>query len=147
MSRRLCILLLGVLPSACAFGLTTDRFKPANSPSGVLAEVRTAGAVFEGELVELREEALVLLSNETAGNGPAGNPPKQLLRLIPFRSIQRAGFEQLGPRVRIADGRTPSRSVRERLRFLSRFPYGMSEQVQAELLQSLGQTALAGAER
>lgn len=147
MSTRPCILLLALLHGACAFGMTTERFVPANSPAGVRTELRTSRGVFEGELVEVREGALIVLSNEAGQNAPPGTPAKQLLRLIPFRSIVHARFDQHGSGSDISEGRAPSGRVRERLRLLSRFPYGMSREVEAELLKVHGQTDFAGVER
>lgn len=147
MSKRPGVFLVALLQGACAFGMTTDKFVPANSPAGVRTEVRTSGAVFDGELVEIRKEGLIVLSNEAGPNAPPGTPAKQLLRLIPFASIVRARFDQHGSRSDIIDGRLPSGRVWERIRLLSRFPYGMSPEVQAELLNVNGQTTLAGVER
>lgn len=127
--------------------MTAEKFVPANSPAGVGAEVRTSGGVFAGELVEIREAALIVLSNEAGGSALPGRPPRQLLRLIPFPSIDRARFHQLGSGFDITGARAPSGRVRERLRVLSRFPYGMSRELEAELLKVYGQAGFAGVER
>jgi hypothetical protein len=127
--------------------MTTERFVPANHPAGVRTEVKTSGGVFEGELVEIREGGLIVLSNEAGQDAPPGTPPQQLLRLIPFQSIVHARFDQHRSGYDIIEGRGPSSRVRERLRLLSRFPYGMSPEVEAALLKLHGQTAFAGVER
>ena len=147
MSIRPCVLLVALLHGACAFGMTTEKFVPAKNPAGVRSEVRTSGGVFAGELLEVRNAALIVLSNEAAHDAPPGSPPKQLLRLIPFGSIVRARFDQHGSGFDIVDGRARSGRVLERLRLLSRFPYGMSPEVEAELLKVHGQNAFAGGER
>ena len=146
MSIRPCVLLVALFHGACAFGMTTEKFVPANNPAGVRTEVSTSGGVFRGELLEVRDGALIVLSNG-GQDAPPGSAPKQLLRLIPFGSIVRARFDQHGSGFDIIDGRAPSGRVVERLRLLSRFPYGMSREVEAELLKVHGQTALAGVER
>lgn len=136
-------ILIGCFSSACAIGMHTGDFKPARGPHGVHATVATPNGVFRGELIELRDTGVVLL----AEHGTAAAPGTKRLRLIPFTSIARAEFEQLGSGVRLADGRPPSGRVRERLRLLSRFPYGMSSAVEGALLKAYGQDAFAGVER
>ena len=143
MRARAAAILIGCLLSACAIGMHTDDFKPARGPHGVQATVTTRNGAFTGELIELRDTALVLLAEQ----GTAGAPGTKRLRLIPFEVISRAEFEQLGSGVRLSDGRPPSMRARERLRLLSRFPYGMSPAVESALLKHHGQDALGGVDR
>jgi hypothetical protein len=143
MRATVAALLIGCLFSACAIGMHTDKFKPARGPHGVRSTVTTPNGVFTGELIELRDTAVVLL----AELGPPAAPDTKRLRLIPFSSIARAEFEQLGSGVRLANGRPPSPRARERLRLLSRFPDGLSPAVEGDLLKAYGQDAFAGVDR
>jgi hypothetical protein len=126
--------------------MTTERFAPATTPAGVRTEVRTSAGEFEGELLEMREGALVVLTDE-GGDAPPGAPAKRTLRVIPFGSIVRARFEGVGSGADITGGRPPSAPVRERLRLLSRFPYGISPGIEEGLLKAHGQTGFAGVDR
>ena len=138
------MMLTGCLSSACAIGMETGEFKPAGTPAGVRADVQTAAGRFTGELIEVRDAAVVLLAEEGAAVAPGSRP--QRLRLIPFTSISRAEFEQRGS-LRLSAGQPPSPRARERLRLLSRFPYGMSPAVERDLLNAYGQTAFAEGDR
>ena len=137
-------ILIGCLSSACAIGMNSDKFKPAGAPQGVQATMVTSSGALTGELIEVRDTAVVLLSDERTA---AGGIRTQRLRLIAFASITRAEFEQLGPGVRFENGRPPSERARQRLRLLSRFPYGMSPALEQALLKAYGQDAFAGVER
>jgi hypothetical protein len=54
----------------CAYGTTARTFRPAESPAGVEAHPSTSATQFSGELIEVRPDAVVLLSRSYAtGNG------------------------------------------------------------------------------
>jgi len=99
-----------------------------------------------GELLEVRDEGMVVLTSSATRTGgrSSDRTPERLLRLVPFRSISRARFHQLGDRFDIVNGHPPTAEVRERLRLVSRFPYGIPPAVEAELLRATGQTTLGG---
>ena len=141
--RATAAVVIACLSTGCVFGMNAKKFKPAQTPHGVHATVVTPTGPFSGELIEVREAALVLLADE----GSAAAPASKRLRMIPFTSVQRAEFEQLGSDVRLEGGRAPSPSVRERLRLVSRFPYGMAPGVEEALLKAYGQAAFGGADR
>lgn len=139
------MILIGCLSSACAIGMESREFKPATAPAGIRAHVQTTTGQLTGELIEVREAAIVLLTEEGEATAPGGRPRR--LRLVPFTAISRADFEQRGSDVRLSDGQPPSPRARERLRLLSRFPYGMSPAVERELLKAYGQSAFDGVDR
>lgn len=139
------MLLMGCLSSACAIGMEVREFKPAGTPAGVRADVHTAAGQLTGELIEVREAAIILLAEE--GPATATGSRARRLRLIPFTAISRADVEQRGAGVRLSGGQPPSPQTRERLRLLSRFPYGMSPAVERDLLKAYGQSAFAELER
>lgn len=138
------LVLIGCLASACAIGMRPSQFEPARSPQGIRSEVVTSGGRFTGELLEVREAAIVLLADE--GGAAAPGVRTQQLRLIPFAAISRAEFVQRGA-LRLADGKRPSARTMESLRLLSRFPYGMAPAIERDLLKAHGQDTLAGAGR
>ena len=142
--------LLAIAAAAgCTYGVTDRTFVPARSPYGVQTQVITHRIELRGELIETRDSGLVVLSTWT--KLPTEDKrlavQERTLRFLPFRSINQATFDQLGPRYRIVGGRPPTVEVLDRLRLVSRFPYGMSPQILAELLNETGQSSLGGIER
>ena len=145
MKRPIAIVLLAGIAGGCAYGMTREKFRPAQNPQGIATHITTAAGEFAGELIEIRPAGLVLLSEEAGSiprNGTAMAKPR--LRLIPYGAIRSSRFEQLDPRLYIIDGRTPPDKERERLRLVSRFPQGLSPEVLSQLLKAYGQTELAG---
>ena len=120
-----------LLSASCSFGPKLADFAPAHTPNGVSARVTTRGLDMNGELIEVRDNGVVLL---TAGSGK--------LRLIPYGDVRSSNFERLGHL--IEGGRTPDSATRERLRLVSRFPQGMSPEVLQTLLKASGQSELLG---
>jgi hypothetical protein len=141
--RATIALVIASLSTGCVFGMNAKEFKPAQAPQGVRSTVVTPTGPFTGELIEVREAALVLLADEASAAAPAS----KRLRMIPFSSVQRADFEQLGSDVRLEGGLEPSPPLRERLRLVSRFPYGMPPGVEGALLKTYGQAAFGGVDR
>lgn len=139
------IVLVAALAGGCAYGMTSQKFRPAHDPHGIETHVTTSNGEIAGELIEIRETGLLLASETPASNATATAGHR--LRLVPYAAIRASRFEQLGPGLSISDGRTPSDKTRERLRLLSRFPQGLSPELLSQLLKEYGQTELAGIER
>lgn len=121
---------LAVLLTGCQFGFgpTPATFDPAQGPAGVRADLRLEGGVVSGEVLEVRPDELLLLTD----------PPPRLVR-VPLRAIRLGQFEQR--RERIVRGQFPSPAEREAVRRLSRFPTGLPEDRLAALLDAYGQDA------
>ena len=129
--------------SACAVGMHVRDFQPARGAEGVGATVRTPTATLTGELLEVRDSGLLLLTrDDAAASHAAPQQDKGQIRLIPYSAIARAQFAQLGARTDLDNGRPPSPGLRERLRLVSRFPDGLSPAVEADLLKAYGQSAV-----
>lgn len=147
MYRTLWLLAVVMAAPACKYGMATSSFAPAQSPNGVAVRVAVEQGQFSGELLEVRDDGLVVLSEHleprSAGNGRAGTSERKV-RLFPYSGIRIARFSQVAERYAIKDGRAPNPAVRERVRLLSRFPHGLSPDVLRQLLTSCGQTELAG---
>lgn len=146
MRRPIVLVLLAGFAGGCAFGMTTEKFRPTHSPRGIETRITTSDAEFAGELIEIREAGLVLLSEKMFSPTPNGiaETADRRLRLIPYADVRRSRFEQLGRRFDITLGRAPTGEGRERLRLMSRFPQGLSQELLSELLEAHGQTELAG---
>lgn len=125
------LLLLLLAASAGCYvrsGVRAETLRVANAPRGVTAtlEVRDERGPLQGELLEVRDSALLLLTEDPE------------LVLVPFREIRRAAFAQMPPVVWNSGG--PSRTRRRQLTLRSRFPQGLPAELLAQLLDSTGQS-------
>jgi len=142
MKRVLIVLLVATCAAACSYGLTTEKLRHTSSPRGVTARITTSSTEFRGELVQVQDAGLLIL---TSSRGSDRAPEhERLLRVVPFGAIRSTAFEQLGYAYHISDGRPPNAQTRERLRLVSRFPYGLAPELLKQLLDSCGQAAVAG---
>ena len=128
--RRLAIATV-VLLAGCRLGTHAKDFPPAQRTAGVAASVRTGSTTVNGELLELRDSALVVLGTQ--------------LTLIPIRASQRAQFSDT--RVLIEPRYALRPEERQELRMLARYPYGVPDAALTKLLASKGQTAIVVVER
>jgi len=142
----LVILLLAGLAGGCSFGMTAKKFRVTESPHGIETSITIADLEFAGELIEVRDTGLVLLSERRIAPIAGGTieAKERRLRLIPFAAVRRSRFEQMDRRLYLVDGRAPTNEDREELRLVSRFPQGLSAEVLSRLLKEHGQTELAG---
>ena len=108
-------LVAALVSAGCHLGAGVKQFAPAHGPQGVSVEVLAGSGRIAGELLELRDSGLLLLAAK--GNG-AGTR----VVLAPFNSDQ-----------------APVGAPRERLRQVSRFPQGLSEELLHRLLEQSGQ--------
>jgi hypothetical protein len=119
-------------------GPRIEEFAPARGPEGVRAQVELADNNLSGELLAVRDDGL-LLRVAAPGDDPTVDQP---LILVPYSLIEEASFAQLTPRSMIAEGERPNEKVTERLRLLSRFPQGLSDELIKGLLAAYGQQEL-----
>jgi hypothetical protein len=129
------IIILGsVLLSSCHYGRAVKDFPPANGPQGVGMQVTTDHQMFLGELLEVRDIGLIVLSEKK-------------IHLLPFAEITSSQAVKTSSQYSFGGRRQPSPEVRERLRLVSRFPQGLTPDLLRRLLETYGQTELAGANR
>jgi hypothetical protein len=117
------------LNNGCGVGMTARKYPPAQGPKGVNVQLKTAQGQLSGELIEVRDSGIVLADRK--------------LRLIPYTDILSSEVEKTSSRFAIANRRAPASDVRDHLRLLSRFPYGLSPEVMQRLLAAFAQTELA----
>jgi hypothetical protein len=124
--------MLVCLTNGCSFGMTARKYRPAQDPQGVIMRLDTAQGQLSGELIEVRDDGIVLLAD-------------QMLRLLPYTAILSSELDQTASRYSISRRAAPEPDVQEHLRLLSRFPQGLSPELMRQLLDAYGQTELAGA--
>jgi hypothetical protein len=128
MNRTTILLLLGLGLAGCSIGRRAEDVELARVPRGATVQLQTRGGPVAGELLEVHDTAIVVLTRE------------QRLTLVPYRAIQRGEVELLQELTH--SGRQPDAARREQLRRISRFPHGMTPEVQRALLAVLDQPSL-----
>ncbi len=114
-----------LLLAACMVGTSGRSYAPARGPAGAMVSLELAGKpVVTGELLAVEDETLLVLQAQ------------QLVR-VAIASIESGK----APKVSFA-GRSMSPDTRERLRLVSRYPQGVSAELEARLLQAYGATAV-----
>ena len=134
MTRRtglLIVLTLGCLTSSCSFGMTARKYRPAQDPKGVIMRLDTAQGKLVGELIEVRDSGIIVLTD-------------QKLSLLPYTAILSSEVDQTESRFSISNRMIPKPEVQTRLRLLSRFPQGLTPELMRQLLDAYGQKELAG---
>ena len=135
MRRRTLICAALLAFAACTFGPKLRDFAPAKRPEGITVEVDGGGGRFIGELLEVREEGLLLRTDVVSG-------PRPRLLLVSYPAIRLAHFVEMPASLDLEKGRAPEPRARERLRRLSRFPQGLSEELLRRLLDADAQAEL-----
>ncbi len=110
---------------ACMVGPNATEFARAMGPRGVAATLTVKGARVQGELLDARDTAVVVMRDCR-------------VLFVPLEDIVGGTVELHG--MVISGGRYVSKRAAERLRRLARFPAGLSPEGWATLLASCGQT-------
>jgi hypothetical protein len=95
--------------------------------------ITTESLTFTGELIEVRDTGLVILSQS-----------ENKLRFVRYTATRGSAIVRTNDRYAIKDNRVPEPNVREHLRLISRFPQGLTPELLQELLAMHHQTELAG---
>lgn len=112
-------------------GKRVEDYAPAHRAAGTGAMINTATQGVMGELLEVRDTALVVLTSDR-------------VVLVPSRAIIAMKFDDLD----VANHAAPLTPDQARhLRLLSRFPYGVPDEALRKLLASKRQTELAVVDR
>lgn len=107
------------------FGSSVEDFSVANAPAGVATVVTlTSGATVSGELLEVRDTALVLRRDAE-------------VLLVPSSAIANAQYQGTDLRTHSL---TPDGFLQADLRLLSRYPSGISPNVMSALLSASGKS-------
>ncbi len=153
MKFLLTCLLLSLAITGCQFGPKIENFEQARRPEGITASIElrrgiTEDGRVEGELLEVRDDGLLLNTREAREGGVV----KRHLVFVPYTAMETVGVEELNLRVLketrgtwtegdAAPTWNPEQD-REKLRLLSRFPQGLADPLLEALLAAEGQTAV-----
>jgi hypothetical protein len=124
---RLLLLAALALSAACYTSPEPAVYAPALSANGVHGVLRLrSGADAVGELLEVREDSYVLLI-------------KDRVTIVPYATIASGTFEHQDW-MSFGSVALPNAETRQRLRWDSRFPFGMRDTALAALLRASKQT-------
>src|SRR5687767_10293468 len=108
-----------LLLAACVVGTTGRSYAPARGPAGAMVSLELSGRrMVSGELLAVEEATLLVLQEQ------------QLVRIA--MAMIDSGK---APRISFA-GRSMSADTRERLRLVSRYPQGVSAELEERLLRA-----------
>jgi hypothetical protein len=125
MNRTTMVLVLCLALAGCYVGARAETLELARSPRGANIQLQLRAGSVAGELLEVQDTALVVLSLE------------QRLMLVPYRAVQRGEVELM--REVTYGGRQPSAARRQQLRRISRYPQGLTPETQRALLAAYSQ--------
>ena len=109
--------------AGCQVGTHARNYQPATGPAGAMVNIELSDkSRIMGELLAVESQALLVRASE-------------LIR-VPLATIRSGKAPKVG-----FDGRLQG-TTRERLRLISRYPQGVSPELEAELLQAYGQRAV-----
>src|SRR5688500_3973502 len=81
--RRTTLLAAVFLVQGCRYGMSVKNFPAAQGPKGAIVQVTTEQQPFAGELIEVRDTGLVVLTDRT-------------LRLLPYSAIVSSHIDNTG---------------------------------------------------
>ena len=114
--------------SGCMFGKNAANLTVARSPWGTLGKLRTASGTLDGELIEMRDEAMIFRDRG------------RRLLIVPYSAIQYFTADGLKSPYLITPRDRPVGETKSRLASISHFPQGMTPDIQRKMLQEAGQT-------
>jgi hypothetical protein len=128
--RTLAVFISSLVCSACHIGTTAASYTPATKPEGAQMLIATPRAHLAGELVEVRDNGIVVLLSDGR------------VALVPW-SVTTTAAAQGVPGLRASyGGQQPSAEVRTNLVTVSHFPQGMTPDIQARFLAAHKQSEI-----
>ena len=113
--------------TGCHFGMTAEKLPVANQPGGARVTVRTASTAYAGELIAVQNDGVVI-SNDR-------------IMLFPFTAIAGLTVDKLGG-LRLGKVEVPRGEKLAQLRAVSRFPQGLTPNIQSQLLAQKSQAEI-----
>jgi hypothetical protein len=125
MTRHVMTAICLLLIAGCMVGGNVKKYQPAQGPAGATVELRMVDKSFiRGELLAIEDSSLVVLRDS-------------VLNRVALSSVK----EGRAPSLSFAGSRLSS-TQRDRLRLISRFPQGISAELEPRLLSAYGQSSI-----
>lgn len=125
-STALAVIVL-TMAGGCHVGPSVATYPPATTPFGAVGKFKVGKTSFDAELLAVRDSALVLLRDRE-------------VIVVRFADLASSSFRHVD--VSVSRTQRPSSEELAQLRILSRFPQGLSAELEKELLERYGQAAL-----
>lgn len=126
--KRTALILLSTVALGCHFGQRVGRLTVAKQPGGIQATIAERNGTFmDAELLAVDDTGLVLLWSKRVG-------------YLPFARALELKSDAIS--LSFAEPGSPSNDERVRLRLMSRFPQGLTPDLEARLLAAYHQQAL-----
>ena len=151
--RRAGLFVFACVATGCSFGMTAAKYPPALGPQGVSLQLDIGERQMSGELIEVRESGMVILTPapvtpSSSSARPGGASSQALdqgrLQFVAYGAIHSWEVDGSSKWIAVIEQRAPDRNAREQLRLLSRFPQGLTADLLKLLLTAHGQTELPG---
>jgi hypothetical protein len=128
--KRFLMLVFCASSLACQFGTRVGTLTVAHEPTGTAARITLrSGTVVNGELLAVGDTDITMLWSDSVWSMPYARARTMIFTGVP---------------VTLNNGHGPTPTERDRLRLASRFPQGLSPDLEARLLAAHHQTALIG---
>jgi len=134
MTMRQIILLAAAsfICTGCQIGKNAANLPVAHTVAGATVQIRTASQRFDAELLEVRNNGIVVAKKKDGQ-----------IAMVPWTSTQQASVKGLGREYRYGILMPPARDVLPNLVKVSHFPQGMTPEIEKRLLASRGQKEIA----
>lgn len=126
--RRSLLAIGAALVAGCHVGPAVEKYEPAHSPVGARSTLTVGETTYYGELLAANDSALVFLQAYSH------------VDLVPYPAIRSGTFNDLS--VSLDGGKAPSAEDERLLRMASRFPQGISPELERRLLAAYHQSAM-----
>lgn len=116
--------------TACFIGGNAAHYPVANRVNGATVRIASSSASFQAELLEVRNNGIVVLQNDGR------------VAIAPWNSTKRVDVVGLGRQYSYGMLMPPTRETFANLVKVSHFPQGMTPEIEKRFLTSRGQTEL-----
>ena len=113
--------------SGCVFGKNAANLTVAGSPWGTMGKLRTSAMNLDGELIEMRDQAMIFRDTNNR------------LLIVPYSAIQYFTPVGLKRPYLITPRDRPVGEIKSSLASISRFPQGMTPEIQRRMLEVVKQ--------
>lgn len=129
--HKIMLLSTAIFVAGCTIGQNAAHYAVASHPSGVTLALTANGKRIVAELLEVRDDGLVVLGS----NG--------IVALAPYKSLDLVEAKALGADYKFGYHMPPNAATKANLVKVSHFPQGMSPEIRLRFLASKGQVEMA----
>ena len=129
-AHRILIMIACLSTAACHFGANAAKWSIAKNTDGAAVQINTRSVHADAELIAVRDDGIIAFLHDGR------------VALVPWSSVTSILAKELGTGYQYGSGVVPSSEVKKNLTLVSRYPQGMTPEIQKRFLASKGQTDL-----